>query len=141
MSRHPRIPVAEIRDIAFLKHAEAPLFQQLYQALGERILDGRIRPETYLPSSRALAEQLKVSRNTVIAAYDQLIAEGYLQSKPGAGTFVAKDLPESWFHTKTNRQSKTPNRRTVTLSRYAEAINSQSALMKVISASVSACLT
>jgi GntR family transcriptional regulator/MocR family aminotransferase len=53
------------------------------------VLDGRLRRDEVLPSSRELSELLKVSRNTVTTAYERLIAEGYLTGRPGAGTFVS----------------------------------------------------
>jgi GntR family transcriptional regulator/MocR family aminotransferase len=61
---------------------------QIYRQLRDAVLDGRLRRDEALPSSRELAEHLKVSRNTVTAAYDRLVAEGCLTSRPGAGTFV-----------------------------------------------------
>ena len=69
------------------------LSRQLYQALRERILDGRLGGRTRLPASRDLAGLLGVSRNTVSRAFDQLYAEGYIEGRVGAGTFVA-DLRE-----------------------------------------------
>ncbi len=70
-----------------------PLYRQLYEQVREAILSGSLAPGSRLPPSRRLAEQLKVARITISAAYDQLQAEGYLISKVGAGTFVAGDLP------------------------------------------------
>jgi GntR family transcriptional regulator/MocR family aminotransferase len=61
---------------------------QIYRQLRDGVLDGRLRSGEALPSSRELAEQLKVSRNTVTTAYERLIAEGYLSGRAGAGTFV-----------------------------------------------------
>ncbi|MDP2245876.1 PLP-dependent aminotransferase family protein [Pseudomonas sp.] len=66
------------------------LARQLYQALRERILDGRLQRRTRLPASRDLANLLGVSRNTVIRAFDQLYAEGYIEGRIGAGTYVAE---------------------------------------------------
>lgn len=57
-----------------------------------------------MPSSRRLAEELSVSRVTTIAAFDQLIAEGYLEPRQGAGTFIAQDLP----HTSTPKPQTDP---------------------------------
>lgn len=65
------------------------LARQLYQALRERILDGRLPGSTRLPASRDLAGLLGISRNTVMRAFDQLYAEGYVEGRVGAGTFVA----------------------------------------------------
>src|SRR3712207_1016121 len=77
-------------DLLALDRAlEVPLNRQLYQSLRAHILDGRLTPETKLPATRELAADLGVSRNTVIAAYDALLAEGYLESVRGSGTWVA----------------------------------------------------
>ncbi|YCH23520.1 PLP-dependent aminotransferase family protein [Pseudomonas sp. D1-3] len=65
------------------------LARQLYGALRERILDGRLPGGTRLPASRQLAERLNISRNTVNRALDQLYAEGYVQGRVGDGTYVA----------------------------------------------------
>ena len=71
-----------------------PLHRQLYFGIRQAILDGRLRPGLRLPSSRALARDLGLSRNTVLAAFEQLAAEGYLDGRVGAGSFVSKRLPE-----------------------------------------------
>ena len=70
-----------------------PLHQQLTEALREMILDGTAMPNDRLPPSRVLADELMVSRATVVTALDQLASEGYLYGHRGAGTFVASDLP------------------------------------------------
>lgn len=70
-----------------------PLQTQLYDQLKASILSGAAAPGTRLPSSRALADQFAIARNTVLLAYEQLLAEGYLESRPGAGTFVGAALP------------------------------------------------
>lgn len=70
----------------------APLQQQLYQQLSQRILNQRYLPGSRLPSSRQMAQDLGVSRNTVNAVYDQLKAEGFLQSRAGTGVFVHEDI-------------------------------------------------
>lgn len=66
------------------------LARQLYQALRERILDGRLASRTRLPATRDLAALLDVSRNTVTRAFDQLYAEGYVEGRVGDGTYVAE---------------------------------------------------
>jgi GntR family transcriptional regulator/MocR family aminotransferase len=66
-----------------------PLYRQLYSGVRESILAGRLAPGAGLPSSRSLAEELGVSRNTVTLAFDQLVAEGYIQGSPRSGTRVA----------------------------------------------------
>jgi GntR family transcriptional regulator / MocR family aminotransferase len=70
-----------------------PLTSQLIEQLRDAIRHARIRPGTRLPSSRRLSEQLSVSRNTVMRAYDILIVEGYVESRPASGIFVADSLP------------------------------------------------
>ncbi len=72
-----------------------PLYQQLYAALRSAILEGRLKPGARLPSTRTLARDAGVSRNTALLAYDQLLAEGYAVGKRGSGTYVAAELPES----------------------------------------------
>lgn len=69
------------------------LSQQLYQALRARVLDGRLGSGTRLPATRDLAAMLSLSRNSVVRAYDQLYAEGYIESRVGDGTYVSQ-LPE-----------------------------------------------
>lgn len=75
--------------------AGVPLNEQLQAMLRKAILDGRLPSGHRLPATRALAERLEVSRNTVLAAYDHLIAEGYLETRQGAGTYVSADLPDA----------------------------------------------
>ena len=65
------------------------LARQLYQGLRGRILAGELAAGVRLPASRELARLLGISRNTVTAAYEQLLAEGFLDSRPGDGTYVA----------------------------------------------------
>ncbi|TYB51023.1 PLP-dependent aminotransferase family protein [Nonomuraea sp. PA05] len=75
-------------------HLELPVStgrrRALEEALRQAIGDGRLPPGTRLPSTRALAAELRLSRGTVSAAYDQLVAEGYLTTRPGSGTQVAR---------------------------------------------------
>ncbi|MBD9515168.1 MULTISPECIES: PLP-dependent aminotransferase family protein [Pseudomonadaceae] len=72
-----------------------PLGVQLFQALRERILDGRLAARSRLPASRDLASSLGVSRNTVVRAYEQLYAEGYIEGRTGDGTYVAERVQPS----------------------------------------------
>jgi GntR family transcriptional regulator/MocR family aminotransferase len=66
-----------------------PLYEQLYQYITTEIKSGNLRPNEKLPSKRSLANHLGVSQNTVIAAYDMLIDEGYLVSKERSGFYVS----------------------------------------------------
>jgi GntR family transcriptional regulator/MocR family aminotransferase len=75
--------------------AGSTLQEQIYEQVREAILSGSLRPKTGLPSSRELARENKVSRNTVVLAFERLAQEGYLVTRSGAGTFVADPLPES----------------------------------------------
>jgi GntR family transcriptional regulator/MocR family aminotransferase len=78
------LPLPEIPD--------EPLHRRLYRALRDAILDGRLAAGSRLPSTRTLAGELDLSRNTVLTAFDQLAAEGYVGGRAGAGTRVAEDL-------------------------------------------------
>ena len=70
-----------------------PLHRQLYEALRRALLDGQLAPGERLPSSRDLAQDLHLSRNTVVAAINQLSVEGYLESRVGSGTYVNDSVP------------------------------------------------
>lgn len=74
---------------------DGPLHRQVYDALRRAILEGRLKPGARLASSRALARELSVSRNTVLQAFEQLVAEGYAEAREGAGTYVVETLPKS----------------------------------------------
>src|SRR5215831_12621662 len=71
------------------------IYQQIYERLREGIVSGEFPPAMRLPSTRALATELGVSRRTALVAYEQLLAEGYLVGRVGSGTTVAPGLPLS----------------------------------------------
>jgi GntR family transcriptional regulator/MocR family aminotransferase len=73
---------------------ESTLQAQIYDGVRRAILDGVLAPGSRVPSSRALASDLGVSRTTSLLAYEQLAAEGYLESRRGSGTYVASELPD-----------------------------------------------
>ena len=81
----------------------------LERALREAIRAGRLAPQTRLPSTRALAAQVGLSRGTVCAAYDQLVAEGYLSAATGSGTTVAT-LARPTIHRRLSTREETPPR-------------------------------
>ena len=84
----------------------APLHRQIYDAWRRDILSGRFRRGDRVPSTRELAAALNVARATVAQAYEQLLAEGYLQSERGAGTYVCSELPDEYLRAKpATRQS------------------------------------
>src|SRR5882724_339376 len=78
-----------------LHKAHGPLYRRVYHALKSMIRDGRLAPAARLPSTREFAADLRVSRNTVMLAYEQLLAEGYVVSRNRATTSVASTLPTS----------------------------------------------
>lgn len=82
-----------------------PLYRQIYDLVRRDILEGRLAGGQRLAATRDLAEHLAVSRNTVVEAFEQLTAEGYLTGRVGAGTFVAEDLPESLLRAAAPRQA------------------------------------
>lgn len=86
-------PPAELM-IRIDSHAAEGLQRQIYNAVRRAILDGVLSAGTRLPSSRALAADVRLSRTTTLLAYEQLLAEGYLETRRGSGTFVAKALPD-----------------------------------------------
>ena len=88
------VPAVSLLAIPLDASSPAPLFRQLYDGLRGAILSGSLEPGERLPASRTLAGELGVSRNTVTSAYDQLLAEGYLEGVVGSGTYVTRTLPE-----------------------------------------------
>ena len=73
---------------------DGPLHQQAYRGLRRAILEGALRPGARLPATRTLAREAGLSRNTLLQAYEQLLDEGYVVARTGAGTFVAQSLPD-----------------------------------------------
>ncbi len=72
-----------------------PLYRQLYAGLRQMILDGRLASGSRLPANRVLAQDMSLSRNTVATALQQLLAEGYVETRRGDGTYVASELPDA----------------------------------------------
>ena len=85
-----------LTDMARLSQQDnMPLHRQLYEAMRRAMLDGKLGAGDRLPSSRELTHDLGLSRNTVVAALNQLSVEGYLVSRVGSGTFVHDNVPRS----------------------------------------------
>ena len=80
--------------LAIDRDAGEALYRQIYAGYRDAIRDRRLRPGERLPSTRGLAAELGVSRFPVLGAFEQLVAEGYCETRRGAGTFVADSLPE-----------------------------------------------
>jgi GntR family transcriptional regulator/MocR family aminotransferase len=72
-----------------------PLYKQLYHQIRERILSGQLSADTRLPSVRALANELSISRNSVDGAYQELFSEGYIYSRPKSGFYVSDHCHDS----------------------------------------------
>ena len=72
----------------------APIFARIAELISAEIRRGRLRPGDRLPGSRTLAEQLGVGRNTVVAAFAELAAEGWITTRAAGGSFVSSDVPE-----------------------------------------------
>ena len=82
-----------MKQFLFPLHKEAPKYKQIYENIRLLIEKGQLQTDEQLPSIRLLAETLKVSRNTTLIAYEQLIAEGYIRSELKKGYFVEKYEP------------------------------------------------
>lgn len=67
---------------------DVPIYEQIYEYIKKEIIAGNLKRDTRLPSTRVLSEYLQISRSTVLMAYDQLYAEGYIESRPCKGYFV-----------------------------------------------------
>ncbi|MEO7997861.1 MAG: PLP-dependent aminotransferase family protein [Gemmatimonadaceae bacterium] len=74
-----------------------PLATWLYDELRLAIIEGRLRPNAQIPSSRVLSAEYGVARGTAIAAFEALRHEGYIESRKGSGSFVATNLPDKFF--------------------------------------------
>ncbi len=85
--------------------SDVPLYKQLYNAFRQSILEGKFSPGQKLPGTRSLASELKISRNTVVLAFEQLLLEGYIKGKIGAGTFV-NEIPDNILNAKENVNRK-----------------------------------
>ncbi len=88
------IPLKLVRD--------QQLQQQIFDQLRDLIVSNRLRPGARMPSTRMMAEQFSISRMTVLLTYERLTAEGYLETRPAAGTFVARPTPRSPAHAATD---------------------------------------
>ncbi|HEX8920078.1 MAG TPA: PLP-dependent aminotransferase family protein, partial [Pyrinomonadaceae bacterium] len=111
---------------------DEPLYRQIYETIRRSILSGGLPPGRQLPASRLLAKQLGVSRMTVLNAYEQLLAEGYIEGKMGAGTFVSAHLPEEFLQAsgfKLLERQENPLTRKVLLSEYGSKLSQNSKII------------
>ncbi len=89
-----RAPASFFPPVALDVHSKSPMYRQLYDWFRSAILKGQLRPGQRVPSTRGLALELRISRIPVLSAFEQLHAEGYLQTFRGSGTVVARSIPE-----------------------------------------------
>jgi GntR family transcriptional regulator / MocR family aminotransferase len=101
-------------------HSLVPLHRQVYEELRSAILTGRLGPGDRVPSSRSLARSLAVSRTTVTQGYEQLLSEGYLETRSGSGTFVCVQLPDTLLQTDRISTQIQAQPALLKLSRYAQ---------------------
>ncbi|HEV3331404.1 MAG TPA: PLP-dependent aminotransferase family protein [Bryobacteraceae bacterium] len=112
-----------MRLAAILDHASStPLHRQIYEQWRRGILTGRFRRGDPVPSTRELALTLEVSRSTVTEAYAQLLAEGYLETSHGSGTFVCRNLPDDLLKVRGVARAGPSEAATVRLSRYGAGL-------------------
>src|SRR4026207_1820588 len=88
------------------KISSTALYRQLYNQWREAILSGRLSPGTRLPSTRELAGDLDIARNTVLNAFEQLYSESYLERHVGDGTYVSAQLPDDLLRVKNRRAAR-----------------------------------
>jgi GntR family transcriptional regulator/MocR family aminotransferase len=99
-----------------------PLHRQIYEQWRQGILNGRFRRGERVPSTRDLALTLAVARTTVTAAYEQLVAEGYLDSARGSGTFVCRELPDGLLRPRRAPAPRSGSETPIRLSRYGAGL-------------------
>ena len=92
------------------RKARKSLHRQICDAYRTGIVEGRLRPGQRIPSTRTLASELQVSRFPVLSAYAQLLAEGYVESRVGAGTVVSSSLPDQFMSSEPTGRRFAPNR-------------------------------
>jgi GntR family transcriptional regulator/MocR family aminotransferase len=112
-----------MRAIVLDRAAGAPLHRQIYDQWRQGILTGRFRRAERVPSTRELSTALDVSRSTVTQAYDQLIAEGYLETSRGSGTFVCRELPDELLRPNHGQVPRAEEAPAIRLSRYGSGLN------------------
>jgi GntR family transcriptional regulator/MocR family aminotransferase len=102
MPVRPSIP-----ELAFPpRKAREPAYRWLYGALRGAILERRLLPGVRLPATRDLAGQYSLARGTVVAAFEQLKSEGYVEGTVGSGTYVSRVLPEHWLEVPSGKDAQ-----------------------------------
>lgn len=89
-----KAPTALIPVITVDRRSNRALHRQIYDAFRHAILRGELGSGQQVPSTRLLSKELGISRIPLIAAYEELLSEGYFESRKGSGTYVSRSLPE-----------------------------------------------
>ena len=100
-----------------------PQYVALFRAFQQAIVQGKLIPGAKLPATRPLGLSLGVSRNTVKSAYEMLLAEGYIETQHGSGSFVSKHLPDQTSGNNTQSRQQRPSSKKVKLSAMAERLS------------------
>src|SRR6266852_4234087 len=106
--RMKRISASFLPPIALDYRTKTPMYRQLYDWFRTAIIAGQMRPGQRVPSTRSLAAELKISRIPVLNAYEQLLAEGYFETFVGAGTCVARSIPDDTLSPPAAKARKEP---------------------------------
>jgi GntR family transcriptional regulator / MocR family aminotransferase len=101
-----RVSASFLPPVAIDSRSKTPLYRQMYDWFRSTIIDGRMRPGQRVPSTRSLSAELKISRIPVLNAYEQLLAEGYFETFVGAGTCVARSIPDDALRPQTAKSRK-----------------------------------
>lgn len=117
-------------SLSFDRDAPSPLHRQLYNQLRDIILTGGLPAGTRLPASRTLAAETGLSRNTVVEAFEQLMAEGYVESRVGSGTRVAAVLPDDYLQAGDRKAETTTYRAAGALSERGKVLASARPLFR-----------
>src|SRR6266542_2176438 len=94
--------------IGFERGLGVPFYKQIYEGYRQAIIAGRVRPGQRLPSTRALASALGISRMPVLNAYEQLVHEGYVDGRVGSGTNVADTIPDEFARPSARARQRGP---------------------------------
>jgi len=110
--------------LPLLQEANIPRYIALFRAIRQSIMEGKLIAGAKLPASRPLAQSLKLSRNTVKSAFELLLAEGYIETRPGSGSFVSDSVAVTLPATRV-MQKRTLAKSSDKLSKLAERLNRQ----------------
>jgi GntR family transcriptional regulator / MocR family aminotransferase len=108
--------------ISLERTSTIPLHQQLTEKIRLAILEGRLKPNQKLPSSRSLAKSLNISRSTVTQSYEQLASEGYLETNLGSGTYICHQIPDDWLKSQQIEPINSQTAKTYSLSKFGNSL-------------------